>query len=235
MPKIRHDKEVIKKARLLRSEGKTYTEIIQVLQIRIPKSTLSYWFTNTILPPHYVKRIQKLNLTNLHKGRSIALEINKIKREEYLKKVELNNIPIASKIKKPENAKIALAMLYLGEGLHSLKSRSFYFGNSNPMVILVFLELLRSIIPFQLEKVRCTVQCRADQDGEELIQYWSTITKIPKRLFYKTRIDPRTIGRPTLNQTYKGVLRIDYFDTRIRHELESLSFLIYNQLTKLGR
>jgi hypothetical protein len=187
------------------------------------------------LPPQYTERIQQLNLTNLHKGRRIALEINKIKREEYLQQIDSVNLPIASQVNDPDIAKIALAMLYLGEGLHSHKSRSFYFGNSNPIVISLFLNFLKSIAPFQLEKVRCTVQCRADQDTDELVNYWSTITEIPKRLFYKSRIDPRTIGKPTVNSDYKGVLRIDYFDTKVRHDLESLGVLIYNQLAKLGR
>ncbi len=56
------------------------------------------------------------------------------------------------------------------------------------------------------------------------------ITGIPKRLFYKTRIDSRTVGKPTLKKDYKGVLRVDYFDTKVQLDLESLADLIYNRL-----
>jgi hypothetical protein len=74
------------------------------------------------------------------------------------------------------------------------------------------------------------VQCRADQNIEELEKFWLDITKIPKKQFYKAQIDPRTVGKPTLNKNYKGVLKVDYFDTRIQLELESLANLVYNQL-----
>ena len=78
------------------------------------------------------------------------------------------------------------------------------------------------------------MQCRADQDVIALEEFWINATKIPKRLFYKSRIDPRTYGKPTLKSNYKGVLRIDYFDTKVRIELESLANLIYNQLAVKG-
>lgn len=102
------------------------------------------------------------------------------------------------------------------------------------MIIQLFLELLKSCFDFKLDKIRCTVQCRADQDILALEKFWMDITKIPKSLFYKARIDPRTIGKPTTNKEYRGVLRVDYFDTKVQLELESLSDLVYNHLAKAG-
>ncbi|MBI2442616.1 MAG: hypothetical protein HYV40_01760 [Candidatus Levybacteria bacterium] len=230
----RYGRSIVIEAQKLRMLGKTYSEIGSTLQLKIPKSTLSHWFQKTPLPLDYLQRIQNLNITNLNRARPIAIEINKIKREKLLSKIERKNIPVAQMINNPMTAKIALAMLYLAEGLNSKKTSSFYFGNSNPIIITIYLQLLKASFPFELEKVRCTVQCRADQDIEQLVDYWSKVSNIPKRLFYNSRIDPRTIGRPTQNKDYKGVLRIDYFNTKCRLELESLANLLYNQLSTSG-
>jgi hypothetical protein len=85
------------------------------------------------------------------------------------------------------------------------------------------LKLLKVCYDFDIKKVRCTVQCRADQDIHALEKFWRDIIRIPKKLFYKTRVDKRTIGKATRKSNYKGVLRIDYFDSNIRYELESLN------------
>lgn len=218
----------IQKVLQLRSQGKTYREIRLLLKRNIPKSTLSEWCKNATLPKNYVDKIALLNINNLNKARLIAHKINKIRREESLKEIEDLNIPIAKKIQDREIAKIALAMLCLGEA--SKTRGSFSLGSSDPRIITLFIKLLKKCFAFDLEKIRCTVQCRADQNIELLETYWLNITKVPKRLFYKAQIDPRTKGKPTKKNNYKGVLRVDYFNTKIQIELETLAQLLYNQV-----
>lgn len=212
----------------LRNQGKTYKEIGLLLKRNIPKSTLSEWCKNATLPKSYVDRITLLNLNNLNRARLIGHEISKIKREELLEEIENINLPIAEKIQNREIAKIALAMLCLGEA--SKTRGSFSLGSSDSRIIILFIELLKKCFTFDLEKVRCTVQCRADQDIELLETYWLNITKIPKRLFYKAQVDPRTKGKRTKKNNYKGVLRVDYFNTKVQIELETLAQLLYKQI-----
>ncbi len=231
----RYASNIIEEARRLRSLGQTYGEIRHSLELHIPKSTLSEWCKNTSLPKDYVDRIARLNIVNLHKGREIAIGINRIKREEYFGQVHKTNTPIALVIDNKQTAKIALAMLCLGEASKSGNGSGFYFGNSNPKIITLFLELLKRSFDFKQEKVRCTVQCRADQNISALEEFWMEITRIPKSQFYKAQVDPRTIGKVTKKLDYKGVLRVDYFDSKVRHELESLSNLVYNHLIIEGR
>jgi len=231
----RYPKKIINKVRKLRILGKTYGEIRKEISLKIPKSTLSDLCRGVKLPKNYIERISKLNIENLGKGRRIALEINKIKREEFFKKLEELNIPIAERISDKDIAKIALAMLCLGEASkYSKTGPSFCLGSSDYRIITLFLELLKECFDFNLEKVRCTVQCRADQNIDELEKYWMNVTKVPKRLFYKSRIDPRTIGKPTRKKEYKGVLKIDYFDSKVQHDLESLENLMYNFVGNKG-
>ena len=162
----------------------------------------------------------------------IGAELNRIKREHFFQSIQKINAPIAKTVQDIYIGKIALAMLCLGEAskYKSGARHAFSLGNSDPRIIIIFLKLLKQCFPFDNNKIRATVQCRADQDTVKLTQFWQEKTKIPIHLFYKPLIDPRTIGKPTKKSNYHGVLRIDYFDTKVQLELESLADLIYNEL-----
>ncbi|HLD21589.1 MAG TPA: hypothetical protein VJB65_01705 [Patescibacteria group bacterium] len=122
-------------------------------------------------------------------------------------------------LKEEIHAKIALAMLYLGEGTKCQGRCTITFGNSNPIIIRLFLALLRKCYPIDESKFRCTIQCRADQNIENLTHYWTSVTNIPLHQFYKSRIDKRTIGKITMKPKYNGVCRIDYFSSAIYLDL----------------
>lgn len=209
----------------LRKQGKTYGEIQSILVKKIAKSTLSDWCKNIPLPPEYLSRVNALILSGLSKSRASALakkrEINDRNHEELVERYT----PIKALIGDKQVALIALSMLCLGEGS---KNDDLYLGNSDPRIIRLFLELIKKCFEFNLEKVRCTVQCRADQDIEELENYWRRVTGIPKRLFYKTRIDKRTIGKKTLYPEYRGVLRVDYMNREVQKTLK----VLYNLLAE---
>lgn len=230
---LRLSKNVVNKVLRLRHEGNTYSEINEILNLNIGKSTLSYWCSKVILPDSYPEKIKKQNISNLIKARNIALMVNNVKRKEYFAKLDRKNSEISKQISNIHTAKVALAMLCLGEAAKYGKS-GFALGNSDPRIIIIFLQLLKVSTDFSIEKVRGTVQCRADQNVDELENYWGEITNIPKRLFYKAQIDPRTVGKPTKKLDYKGVFRVNYLDTNVQLELESLASLIYNQLLKRG-
>lgn len=229
----RYSSETRSKIRALRSLGKTYGEINREMGTKLPKSSLYELCKGVNLPPNYVEKIAELNYKNVGKARAIALALNKIKRKEFFQNLKLVNQPLSKRIRDKEIGKIALATLCLGEASkYSATSRRFCLGSSDPRIIMIFLGLLKWCFDFDLNKVRATLQCRADQDTKQLELYWREVTKIPERLFYKPLIDPRTVGKPTRKKNYKGVLRVDYFDTRVQLELESLADLIYNQVQK---
>lgn len=205
----------------LRKSGKTYEEIRKIIGVNVPKSTLSNWCSNIPLSYEQQQNIGLLMEKGAEKGRATALIINKLKREEYIQSVRKRIDHLAIKINNKDTSKIALAMLYLGEG--SKKQRgSLMFGNSDPLVICLFLRLLRYCYDIDESKFRCTLQCRADQNIKKLEKFWSKNTDIPLSQFYRARIDPRTIGKPSKNHDYKGVCRIDYFSGDIFMELKQI-------------
>lgn len=204
-----------------RKDGKTYGEIRAILKIRIPKSTLSYWCKGVNLPAEYQNRIKKIVKQSGQKGRLIAVAVNKAKREKYLAALWDKNKHLAAKLKDKDTARIALAMLYMGEGAKHRKG-ALLLGNSNPYIIKAFLSLLRHCFRFEENRFRCTLQCRADQNVKKLELFWSKVTQIPLTRFYKARIDPRTVGKPTKKKDYLGVCRIELFSADVYNEICSI-------------
>lgn len=211
-------KELKKEAILLRNSGCTYGEIKQKLKKDISKSTLSYWCKDIILSKEHQIRIQNNIKNNINKAREKALLVNKLKRENYIESINNRVKHLKPLIKNKDIAKIALGMLYLGEGSKQT-SGSLTFCNSDPKIIQLFLNLFRQCYVIDENKFRCTVQCRADQNIIKLERFWSKITKISLKQFYKARIDSRTIGKISKNKDYKGVCRIDYFSGDLFLEL----------------
>ncbi len=208
----------------LRESGKTYGEIIKIIGRSIPKSTLSDWCSKIYLNSKQRKIINKKIKDNCKKGMEAARIVNKKRREKYLKSVVDRNKYLAKTFKDKNVGKIALSMLYLGEGTKGLDRGSLRFGNSDPFIISLFLNLIRKCYKVDEKKFRCTILCRADQNTSDLEEFWIKTTKISKTQFYKTRVDPRTIGKPSQKLDYKGVCVIDYFSADI--------FLVLIQIPK---
>lgn len=213
------------KAVKFRNSGNTYGEIISKLNVKIPKSTLSVWFSNIKLSKEAKKKRDNIIKTKIKTSYLNALRAIREKREIYLEKVE-DRIFHLKKLKNNKDvAKIILAVLYLGEGGKTRKS-SLMLGNSDPKIIKLFLDLLRKCYEIDEKKFRCTLQCRADQDILELEKFWSKVTSISPSQFYKARIDARTIGKKSKKPEYKGVCRIDYFSADVYNEIKKIIELI---------
>lgn len=202
----------------LRMQGKSYGEIRKIIGEPIPKSTLSCWYKGIVLSKNQKKRIEKMIERNITKGQRIAWAVTKEKRKKYLESVADRVSHLGVAVKNKDAAKIALAMLYLGEGSKT-RTGSVMFGNSDPGTIKLFLHLFRYCYTLDERKFRCTLQCRADQNIKKLEKFWLETTGIPKNQFYGARVDPRTIGKPSIKKDYKGVCRINYFSSDIFNEI----------------
>ena len=137
----------------------------------------------------------------------------------------MSNKPLENLLENKEISKIVLATLYLGEGTKNKRS-ALVFGNSDPEIIKLFLQLLRRVFNIDEKKFRCTLQGREDQDIKTLELFWSGITKIPLNQFYGSRIDPRSKGKASKKHDYKGVCRIDYLSANVFHEIMAVCSVI---------
>lgn len=221
--------ELKKQARLLRKRGKTYSEIKSRLGVDIPKSTLSYWCQGVKLPVWYDDKIKELNNKNFSKAQKIAWASNKNKREAFLESVKDESLKIVSFLDKA-NLKIILAALYLGEGAKWRGHSGLMLGSSDPDVILLYMELLNECYGIKPIELKCRISYRADQNIRKLESFWSKITGVPLKNFYKTKPDPRTVGKKTQNKEYKGVCVLTCKGANIQLELEQIVTILIKKL-----
>ena len=213
-------------AKILRLKGNTYREINNILKTSIPKSTLSYWFKDLVVPPDILRKIQLREVENLERGRQIASFNKLVRKAELKKRIMHENTELIELFARSKSVrKIALVMLYMAEGSKTNRA-SIMFGNSSPHITCLFLVLLRSCFRIDEKKFRVTVQCRADQNVANLEKFWSHLTYIPLSKFYKAQVDKRTKNKPSRKKDYKGVCRIDYFSAEIDFELKLLAELV---------
>lgn len=212
----------------LRKEGKTYSQILMSVKDSISKSTLSNWLKSVELTSQQKQAITSLNLKNLKRARQVVKKRILQKKVANQKTATREVNLLVSLLDDPKIAKIGLLLLYLCEGSMTRRS-SLMFGNSSPLIIDLFLTFLRKCYSIQTDKFRCTVQCRADQNPDELRDFWSKITGIEKKYFYLPQIDKRTVGKATKKINYHGVCRIDYFSAEIYNELTEIARLLNNK------
>lgn len=217
------------KVRKLRSQGKTYIEIRQALNLSMPKSTLSNWCQGVIMPNWYAVKIRELNRESFKKAQIMAWASVRRNRKLFLDKVQEEAIEVLKKFNL-ENLKIVLAMLYLGEGAKWKSHSGLLLGSSDSQIILLYVSLLEKCYNIELSQLKCRISYRADQNIRELEKYWSNITGISKDNFYKTKPDPRTIGRKTEKTDYKGVCVISCAGSHIQLELEEIVKLLLEKL-----
>lgn len=210
----------------LRKAGKTYSEILNMLKVFIPKGTLSYWSSKITLSEQSLRLLEVSRKKALAKAQKISLEVRERGRQNFLQELKSTNDHLLSKIDKGVS-KLMLAMLYLGEGSkHSARS-GLALGNSDPGVIRLFIKLLKECYGKQSDQLRCWICYRADQNLNALKRFWSNTTGIPTNQFYRTKPDPRSIGKKTLKSNYRGVCVVSCLkSTKIQLELGTIADMV---------
>ncbi len=205
----------------LRQGGWTLGEISR--KTSIPKSTISGWVKNVKLSKRQQERIENKIIASSAIGRSIAVKKLREKRKQWKERIR-NKVKYIRKgvLAAPEIAKMLCGLLYLCEGSKYPSSQAMTFGNSDPKVIAAFLNLLRKYFHVREDKLRCRIMPRWDQDIDKLQRFWSKITKISLRYFYKTKADGRTRGIKTMRKDYMGICALTYCDTALQFELQAI-------------
>ncbi len=204
---------------VLRLKGETYSKIQKRLGCRIAKATLSYWCSKLELNTNALNRLRLSQLEHLEGARASRAEKQKVLRRKYFEDLVKKNRPFQDYIHDPIVTKMLLVMLYLGEGGKSVTRSGPMLGNADPDVIRLYMQLMSRCYDIVPSKLRCTVQCRDDQNKKELEDYWSSITGIPQSQFYKTRVDEGSKGKITHKIEYRGVCRIDYFSKAVLDDI----------------
>jgi hypothetical protein len=157
---------------------------------------------------------------------------NNIKRRSFAaaNKIVFKNKPASFRVKgnKSKSEKlleIAGLMLYWAEGYKSEKSGGIDFANSDPRMIRVFINFLRSSYTLDESRFRIFIYCCANQDIVALTNFWSNLTKVPKSQFTKPYIknDFRDDGRIM----QYGMIHVRYSDKKLLVDLmQKMSYYI---------
>ena len=201
----------LNKAKKLREEGYSLKEISEVLGVS--KSTASLWLRNIVISIKGKKRLSKLSELARRKG----VEVKLLQRELYFQNIEKNcNIFVNKRIQDINiiDAKIYLALLFWGEG--SKGERRLVFMNSDPDMIRVYLLLLRKSFKIRDDKLRAVLHLHSYHNKEELIEYWSRVTKIKKENIY---VYKKSNTGKRKKENYKGCISLRYGDVRILDEI----------------
>ncbi len=171
------------KARDLRKRGVSVKKIAKYLDIS--KSTVSLWVRDIILSVEQLEALRKSSLDGAERGRlknSLLQKNKRIKMMEEFKKMGIEKIGYLTE----RELLIAGIAFYWGEGYK--KGRRLNFCNSDPAMLIFFLEWLKICFEVDPQDVKCRVGINEIHKKREQIvkEYWSKICGIPLNQFTAT-------------------------------------------------
>lgn len=168
----------------LRLEGKTYGEIREIF--KIPKSTLSGWFSNLKVSGRAKKILESKKKNGYYK----LVEFNKTRTRDILKENEKIRKKYESYVGKLNNRELTIlgAALYWGEGYKNFNQKRFIYpyvclGNSDPKMIVTFIYFLEKVLGITKDRIRAPIFIYPGMIPEVAINYWQKLTKIPRENF----------------------------------------------------
>lgn len=201
------------KAIELRTSGFSLAVIARSLHIA--KSTASVWLKDIVLDQNAKERIRGFKSAGLQK----AISTNKKKRQLNLAVIEKRAVKAINQLPKTVVIdKLSLALLYWCEGEKS--RNAVCFMNSDPQMVVTFLQLLRSSFELDEKKFRVCLHLHEYHRDLQEIEFWSKITAIPKEQFFKVYRKPNTGKSKKVN--YRGCASVRYHDVNVVLELQSI-------------
>jgi len=184
------DKE---RARTLRAEGKTYSEIKQMLSVG--KGTLSAWLADMPLSGEQMRSVRDWNprriehfRETMRKKREARLQVAYVKAKNDIGKLSRRDLYIAG------------LYLYWGEGNKSGQAK-VGISNTDPSVILAFLDWAK-IMDIPREKLYVRLHLYKDMDMQKEMQYWSQTLRIPTTQFRKPYVKESLLSGLTYKNGY---------------------------------
>lgn len=203
---MKRDIEKYEQARKLRQEGKSIRFISKTL--KISSSSASIWSRDVELSNQ-----QKINLAS--KGKSVKL-LRSYARKRHEDKI-INNKLLFDQSKdmveklRPDSLFLIGVALYWAEGFKSKKEPQVGFCNSDPKMVRFIIKWFEKSLKILREDfiLRAEFNITHSVRKDEIEDYWSDLTGIPKSQFNKPYLQKVKKSRDYSNQgKYYGLLRI---------------------------
>lgn len=160
--------------------------------LKLSNSVVHYWLKKQDIKKRTISEaITNINITKFNK-KPFSLKDNFSKIDSELK--------------------IAGTMLYWGEGAKT--GSTVKFANSDPEMIVLFLNFLRKICGISEKRLRVLIHMYPDHDEKKLKNFWSKTTGVSLSRFYKSYIHQGRVGTYKTKSKY-GTLAVNYSDKRL--------------------
>jgi hypothetical protein len=196
------------RARVLREQGKSINQI--VAETGLSKASVSLWVRDIVLTAKQKQRISERgrSVESIEKRRINRLFNEKQKRQAVMDQAGRDIISISR-----EELKLIGVILYLGEG--AKRGGIVGMTNSDPSVIKIMMRFLREVCLVPESKFRAYIHTFAHANIEKTEKYWSDITNIPRKQFYKTYTKPSAASLQKRNTFPWGTMDIYVCDTKL--------------------
>lgn len=225
MKRRRWPNETKEKARSLRRDGRSYTEITR--EIGVVKSTLNQWLRDLPKPLEY----QYITGNDwLKKIRPLALAANKKKKADIFDDMILKIKEEVSLVKINKDLdKTILSMLYWAEGSKGNQA-VLSLANTDPKLVLLFITLLRRSFPVNEEKFRVRLYLHSYHQESQVKVFWSKLLGIPISQFGKTYRKLRSKER-TFRRNFGGICFLKYNSVYLQREIIQYAFALGEKIT----
>lgn len=213
-----HSEKIKKAVKLERIKGKTYRELTQMFSI--PKSTLSFWFGETLGHP-FDRAGQIKHLASIRPLATLAVK----------KRIEARSSALSSRLAEEmktypiENIgtqKLFLSALYWAEGSKHEKVSGLIFTNTDPRLCELYIKLLRKCYQIDESKLKIRLHLHYYHGIKKTRDFWSDLLKVPESRFGKIYIKKRSVLKK-FRKNFAGICFIYYGSSDIRRELMEIS------------
>ena len=201
----------------MRRSGSSYNEISKKLDI--PKSTLSYWFSND----HVSSKIKESNVLKAKEKWAKNIRSYNILRAEAARQLWRERSELASHdigpLSKNDLMLVGIA-LYWGEG-YKKTNWSIIFSNSDPLMNSLMMKLFRDVCCVPLQKIHAQIQIYPNMLPKTSMIYWAEVTDIPISQFMKPNIQISSRSKLKRDNTLPhGTLRIRINDVLLVNKIK---------------
>jgi hypothetical protein len=189
----------------LRNRGFSYNQIRQ--KVPVSKDTLSRWCRHITLLPGYQLKLDHRRLNGANKGRLIGAKKQQLKRIKETESIKVKAIGEVGNLNKRERFLVGVG-LYIGDGLKG--DKAIGFSNSHPPTVAFMMAWFREFCDLSESDFHASIWLHNNLDENKARKFWSRITKIPPKQFYKTYLakDKSASKKMRKNIHENGVLGI---------------------------
>ena len=197
------------RARELRGQGMTMNEIVS--QLGVSKASVSLWVRDVVLTNRQRSILTKRGFSvSAIEKRRVNRIANTQKRHRIIIDGAKEKIPTLSE----HELLLVGAALYWGEG-GKTKTGMARLSTSAPEVIKIMMRFFSETCKVPSEKFRGHVHTYSHLNIKQAEKYWSNVSGIPLKQFYKTYSKPSVASKGKKDSTPYGTFAICACDTKV--------------------